>query len=438
MTVNVHDFGAADDGEHDDTAAFQAAIDAAAMETLPPDVVEALEGRLRGVAAETARRNARMLAIGTPGPAGEGIYETQRLPSRIGVGDESGAPCRIFGMDIDGPLISGVRESDGTFTLDRVSLPAAPSPYDAFRHLRFEFEVPTFPAGQSFAERMAALIECYGLAPTPPLASPPTTMADLAEAVAQQRRLVDAQTVGEIAVGDPRVLGTDELLEYFAQVRPASHFVVDAPPEPARPVEDPELEAAKHWPAQGNVCAHVCGPDPGHVCDARAVTHLRHQLPSGGTRELPLCGPCADAEGVPATRGAPTPAATPSAPAASGPRMLSCWSDPVPVGSWADESQPPVDRLFVIAATRVQFTEWCREVGISPRNRRVVHVTDYRQLRGAPHGLRYLVLDWPTGPGFAAVAIRDALRSRDALGVSGAEYEAWRASVATVSGEHDG
>lgn len=59
---------------------------------------------------------------------------------------------------------------------------------------------------------------------------------------------------------------------------------------------DPELEAARHWEAQGRVCCHVCGPDPGHVCDARAVTSLRHPLPSGGVRDLPLCGPCNLAE----------------------------------------------------------------------------------------------------------------------------------------------
>ena len=58
-----------------------------------------------------------------------------------------------------------------------------------------------------------------------------------------------------------------------------------------------ELEAARHWPApERAVCAHVCGPDAGHACDARASTSLRFELPSGGVRDLPLCGPCAGAE----------------------------------------------------------------------------------------------------------------------------------------------
>jgi len=50
------------------------------------------------------------------------------------------------------------------------------------------------------------------------------------------------------------------------------------------------------WPAQGATCAHVCGPDPGHRCDARATTSITHPLPSGGKRTLPLCGPCHAAE----------------------------------------------------------------------------------------------------------------------------------------------
>lgn len=62
-------------------------------------------------------------------------------------------------------------------------------------------------------------------------------------------------------------------------------------------VIDPELEAARHWPAPSRaVCAHVCGADADHRCDARATTSLRFTLPSGGLRDLPLCGPCAQAE----------------------------------------------------------------------------------------------------------------------------------------------
>ncbi len=58
----------------------------------------------------------------------------------------------------------------------------------------------------------------------------------------------------------------------------------------------PILASDLDWEAQSAVCCHVCGPDPGHCCDARATTSITHPLPSGGTRTLPLCDPCAAAE----------------------------------------------------------------------------------------------------------------------------------------------
>lgn len=52
------------------------------------------------------------------------------------------------------------------------------------------------------------------------------------------------------------------------------------------------------WPADsyGFTCAHVCGGDSDHVCDARAVTNITYKLPTGGRRRMPVCGPCCDAE----------------------------------------------------------------------------------------------------------------------------------------------
>lgn len=63
--------------------------------------------------------------------------------------------------------------------------------------------------------------------------------------------------------------------------------------QPPRPLT---LASERNWIEQGSTCAHVCGPTPGHRCDAKAVTSLRHPLPSGGVRHLPLCGPCDAAE----------------------------------------------------------------------------------------------------------------------------------------------
>lgn len=51
-----------------------------------------------------------------------------------------------------------------------------------------------------------------------------------------------------------------------------------------------------NWPEQGGTCAHVCGPDPDHRCAARANCRLAYELPSGGTRSMPICAPCLESE----------------------------------------------------------------------------------------------------------------------------------------------
>lgn len=60
---------------------------------------------------------------------------------------------------------------------------------------------------------------------------------------------------------------------------------------------EPLTDADANWPDDNsNVCAHVCGGDAGHVCDVRATERLTYELPSGGRRTMPLCGPCHAAE----------------------------------------------------------------------------------------------------------------------------------------------
>jgi hypothetical protein len=56
---------------------------------------------------------------------------------------------------------------------------------------------------------------------------------------------------------------------------------------------DALTEADANWPAaQGGTCAHICGADPDHACNARAAMRLAYNLPSGGTRSMPICAPC--------------------------------------------------------------------------------------------------------------------------------------------------
>jgi hypothetical protein len=61
---------------------------------------------------------------------------------------------------------------------------------------------------------------------------------------------------------------------------------------PALDWGDPLTAQDADWPTQGNTCAHICGAAPDHACDARATTRLKYDLPSGGTRSMPICGPC--------------------------------------------------------------------------------------------------------------------------------------------------
>jgi hypothetical protein len=71
------------------------------------------------------------------------------------------------------------------------------------------------------------------------------------------------------------------------------------PPARATPAldwGDPLTEADANWPSQGSTCAHICGAGPDHACDARATTRLVYKLPSGGTRSMPICGPCHESE----------------------------------------------------------------------------------------------------------------------------------------------
>jgi hypothetical protein len=45
-----------------------------------------------------------------------------------------------------------------------------------------------------------------------------------------------------------------------------------------------------------DTCAHVCGGDADHVCEARAVTNLSFTLPTGGQRRMPVCQACYTSE----------------------------------------------------------------------------------------------------------------------------------------------
>jgi hypothetical protein len=117
-----------------------------------------------------------------------------------------------------------------------------------------------------------------------------------------------ARTAGDRFREFAAVVGTEEsaaedwanYVAYYATYGPTAprelRLSPDAEPGPALDRGEPLTDADANWPTQGGTCAHVCGPDPDHRCDARATTRLAYSLPSGGTRSMPICGPCHQSE----------------------------------------------------------------------------------------------------------------------------------------------
>jgi hypothetical protein len=209
---------------------------------------------------------------------------------------------------LDSPLISGVREPDGTFRLDqeaRSGLGISCTVFDAAGN----------PVGGEFQIDRATYAELVGRLHGP--------VREAAEALSRAMEPIAAatETMGSLterliasvmnARPEPRDLvieltaDTTQFAEALMQMG-ASRRLAPAPAAsrgPTRFDDDRDMSAAvpltdadRDWKSYGNTCAHVCGADPGHACDARATTTLKHPLPSGGVRDLPLCSPCAQAE----------------------------------------------------------------------------------------------------------------------------------------------
>jgi hypothetical protein len=274
----------------------------------------------------------------------------ERYPDRIGVGDGPGEPCRVLGFDFtpdrDGPLVAGHRDADGVLHIDSLRTPRRPSHDEIAAHVSrlrtaadFAVDISAPPnscarcgteqrahdANHAYTQpddalRLARMRERRRArlnprpAPTPLPDVLVTFAADTARVAESMRRL------GEAISG--------ALQPAIAAERARQEAITIGAPAPA---ESPGYEALRRvvlamqgagpilasdadWDAQGAVCAHVCGGSPDHVCDARATTTIRHPLPSGGTRVLPLCGPCAVAENAAATGARPGAAAEPPTP----------------------------------------------------------------------------------------------------------------------------
>jgi hypothetical protein len=222
-------------------------------------------------------------------------------PDRIGIGDGPTTPCRLTGMDFaaGGPIVSGVREPDGTFRIDRVS-----TPYQTFSEIRARIERHYDPAPNGCRD---CGTEQRAHGPQHPYTEPPDTLR-----LARMKHRRQARLNPPFRITPPRDLlvtftvHTEAMQRAFADLaeamRPLGERMAAAgrtfreAAETAGGTAEPILASDLDWRAQGKVCCHVCGPDPGHCCDARATVSITHPLPSGGTRTLPLCGPCHQAE----------------------------------------------------------------------------------------------------------------------------------------------
>lgn len=99
------------------------------------------------------------------------------------------------------------------------------------------------------------------------------------------RRLVE-RPVGEV----PNVAANRRADERVETWRPARTFTAMVGDDDWG---EPLSASDANWPSDASrVCAHVCGGDADHACDARATATLTYALPSGGTRTMPICGPC--------------------------------------------------------------------------------------------------------------------------------------------------
>lgn len=106
--------------------------------------------------------------------------------------------------------------------------------------------------------------------------------------------------VAQIAAMDRR--GPERMQRWRdeAQADALRYAAAAAIPTPRRVPDEywgePLSTADANWPTQGDTCAHICGADSDHACEARATMRLKYDLPSGGTRSMPICSPCYESE----------------------------------------------------------------------------------------------------------------------------------------------
>jgi len=261
-----------------------------------------------------------------------GAEADARYPDWIGVGDGPGIPCRVLGIDFapdgGGPPVVGHRDADGVLHIDSAATARRPSHGEIVAHFSrlrpaagFLVDISAPPNScarcgtdqrghdgdhaytqPDDALRLARMKERRRarLNPPPTVAALPDVLVTFA--VDTTRLAESMRRLGEAISGALQPAVAAERARQAAITTGAAAPAESPGYEAMRrailalPTSGPILASDADWDAQGSVCAHVCGGSPDHVCDARATTTIRYRLPSGGTRALPLCAPCAEAE----------------------------------------------------------------------------------------------------------------------------------------------
>lgn len=277
------------------------------------------------------------------------------FPSRIGVGDGPGIPCRFVAADFTphggSALVAGHRDAGGVVYIDRWESDPAPGPTEVGQSTftaeragshsvgaprpasdflvdldappnsctRCGIEQRDHGEDHAYAEptdsvrlarmksrhtkRLAASPR-YELTPDLIVEFQVNTGAFTAAIVRAMEGLSEAtRRMGEAT---RPVIESIRRQQLIAEVNQRTGERIEAcrvrrasAPEDAIDWGDPLVDSDADWPARGavnEVCAHVCGADPDHICSARADTFLQYELPSGGTRDMPICWPCFSSE----------------------------------------------------------------------------------------------------------------------------------------------
>lgn len=249
------------------------------------------------------------------------------FPDRIGIGDGPAVPCKVIGFDFtrDGATsVVGHRDENGIMYIDSWEASSEPGPTFTVEQARltaertgwYAYSMPPRPASHYLVDVSAPPNSCsrcgieqrgHGedhayVTPDNVLRlarmkarrakrlEPPRPAAISPDMIVESRVNTGAFTAAMVrameGLGEAARRAGEQMRTFTAAI---------GGPGDEEGWGEPLNDADANWPDDASrVCAHICGGD--HECDARAATSLKYELPSGGTRSMPICGPCYTSE----------------------------------------------------------------------------------------------------------------------------------------------